>query len=325
MDERDITQRRGVSKKRYLGTAGIVVAVVLLSILFYTLLANHQPVITSLVAEPVGVHPLEDSRIVCNATDPDGDELEYAWSATGGGLIGEGATVTWIAPDSAGFYYVTVNVTDGRGGEVTAHVLVAAISNSSPIIASLIADSAWTTPLDSLGLMCTASDDDDDTLSYEWMATGGNVSGTGAVVTWNAPQEIGIYDVTVVVSDGYGGVDTTFVSLTVATGDPPVIEKLTVTAKEPKYLKTTSSGYTVGRTKQYDIACNVSDTSAALSYDWSCEDGMIFGEGPTITWTAPDESLDRTIVTVIVSDVYGNMATRSIVFRVASCTACTFG
>jgi RecJ-like exonuclease len=162
-------------------------------------------------------------------------------------------------------------------------------------------------------------------LRYEWTATGGNISGTGAVVNWTAPQEVGIYDVTVVVTDGHGGEDTMFVSLSVATDSPPTIEQLTVTAKEPKYLKTNSSGYTVGKTKQYDIACDVSHTSGEVSYNWSCESGVISGEGPTITWTAPNESLERTTVTVIVSDVYGNMATRSMVFTVASCTTCTFG
>ena len=304
---------------------GVVAAVALLSILLYTMLANQRPVITSLIAEPEAVPPLGNCRIVCNATDSDGDELSYGWSATGGGIFGGGAAVTWTAPDSEGSYNVTVIVTDDLGGEATDDVTVIVRANRSPTIGSLVADSAWTTPSGSLQVMCTASDLDGDVLSYEWAATGGNISGTGEVVNWIAPQEVGIYSVTVVVKDGYGGEGTAFLSLSVATRAPPVIEKLTVTAKEPKYLKTTSSGYTVGKTKQYDIACNVSDTSDGVSYSWSCESGVISGEGSVITWTAPDESLDSTTVTVIVSDVYGGMVTKSIVFRVASCTSCTFG
>jgi len=313
------------NKRRYLIIVGAVAAAVLISILLHAVLANHQPVVASLTAEPVGVLPLGNCQIVCNATDPDGDELSYGWSATGGGVVGEGATVAWTAPDSAGHYWVTVNVTDGRGGEVTDDVLVTVHGNTSPTIYSLIGDPAWTTPSGSLQVTCNATDPDGDFLSYEWTATGGNISGAGAVVNWIAPQEVGIYNVTVVVRDGYGAGDTTFVSLSVATGNPPTIEKLTVTAKEPKYLKTTSAGYTVGRTKQYGIACNVSDTSGEVSYEWSCENGSISGEGPAITWTAPDESLERTTVTVMVSDVYGHMVTKSVVFKVASCNACTFG
>jgi hypothetical protein len=325
LNERGITQGELVNRKRYLVIVAIVAAAVLLSILFYTMLANHRPVITRLTAEPEAVVPLGNCRIVCNATDPDGDELNYGWSATGGGIVGEGAIVTWTAPDSEGDYSVTVMVTDGRGREAMQQVTMEVRANRPPIISSLVADASWTLPSGSLQVACTASDPDGDVLSYEWTATGGNISGTGEVVKWIAPQEVGIYNVTVVVEDGYGGGDTTFLSLSVATRAPPVIEKLTVTAREPKYLKTSSSGYIVGRTKQYDITCNVTDTSDGVSYNWSCESGVISGEGSMITWTAPDESLDRTTVTVIVSDVYGSMVTESVVFRVASCTSCTFG
>ena len=108
-----------MNKKRYLVIVGIVVAAVALSILFYTMLANHRPVITSLEAEPERVLPRGSCQIVCNATDPDGDELIYGWSAGGGGITGEGATVTWTAPGSVGSYNVTVIVIDSRGGEVT--------------------------------------------------------------------------------------------------------------------------------------------------------------------------------------------------------------
>ena len=314
-----------MNKKKYLVIVGIVVAAVALSILFYTMLANHRPAITSLEAEPERVLPSGTCQIVCNATDPDGDELSYGWSANGGAITGEGATVTWTAPGAAGSYNVTVIVLDSCGGGVMKKVTIEVRTNRSPTINSLVADAVWTTPAGSLRVTCNATDPDGDVLSYVWTTTGGNISGTGAVVNWTAPQEVGIYNVTVVVKDGHGRQDTRFVSLSVATGTPPTIENLTVTAKEPKYLKTTSSGYTVGRTKQYDIACNVSDTSGGVSYNWSCESGVISGEGSMITWTAPDESLDKTTVTLIVSDVAGNMVSKSIVFKVASCTSCTFG
>jgi len=314
-----------VNKKRYLVTVGIVAAAVVLSILFYTMLADHRPVITRLTAEPEAVPPLGNCQIVCNATDPDGDELSYGWSATGGGIFGEGAAVTWTAPDSEGSYNVTVIVTDDLDGEATDDVTVIVRANRSPTIGSLVADSAWTTPSGSLQVMCTASDPDGDVLSYEWIATGGYISGAGEVVDWTAPQDVGIYNVAVVVKDGHGGEETTFLSLSVATRTPPIIDKLTVTAKEPEYLKTSSSGYIVWRTKEYDIACNVSDTSDVVSYSWSYESGVISGQGPIITWTAPDQRLERTTVTVIVSDVYGSMATESIVFAVSFCPSCTSG
>jgi hypothetical protein len=315
-----------MSKKRYLMIVGIVAAAVLLSILFYTMLANHQPAITSLAAEPERVTPRGRCRIVCNATDPDGDALSYNWSADGGEITGEGATVNWTAPFSGGSYNVTVTVIDGRGGEVTDYVTMTVRANRPPTINSLVADADWTLPSGSIQVTCDASDRDGDELSYEWTASGGDISGTGAVVNWTAPQEVGTCNVTVVVTDGYGGEDTWSVILSVATDTPPTIEDLIVTAKEPKYLKESSTAgcdYDVWKTKEYYIECVASNTSGQLVYDWSCDDGEISGEGSTISWTAPNKTSVKITLTVIVSDAAGNSVGKNIVFHVPSC-ACSF-
>jgi hypothetical protein len=216
-------------------------------------------------------------------------------------------------------------VIDSRGGAATDYITIEVRTNRTPTITSLTANAAWTLPFGGLNVTCDASDPDGDELSYEWTATAGNITGTGAVVTWTAPEEVGVYNVTAVVTDGHGRQDTRSVFLSVALGTPPTIEDMVVTAKEPKYLKKSGTKYIVGRTKQYDIECIVSNTSVVASYEWSCEDGEISGEGSLITWTAPDESLTRTTVTVIVSDVADNMVSKSIDFQVASCNSCTFG
>jgi hypothetical protein len=331
LDKRSFRREKPMNKTRGLIIVGIVVAAVALAILFYTILGNHRPAITSLVAEPAKVLPRQSCQIVCNATDPDGDELSYGWSASGGTIsgitiAGEEATVTWTAPGSAGFYDVTVIVMDSRGSAVTDSVTITIRTNTSPAINSLTADADWTLPLGSLNVTCNASDPDGDELSYEWSTDGGDISGTGAVVNWTAPQEVGIYNVTVVVNDGYGGEGIGELSLSVATGTPPTIEDLIVTPKEPKYFRTITAGYyKVGKTKQYDIECTVSDTSGEVSYEWSCEDGEISGEGSMITWTAPDETLTRTTVTVIVSDIADNRVSKSVDFQVVSCNTCAFG
>jgi hypothetical protein len=118
-------------KKRYLLIVGIVAAAVLLSILFYTMLANHRPAITSLAAEPERVLPSGSCQIVCTASDRDDDELSYDWSASGGSISGTGTTVNWTAPNSEGSYNVTVTVTDGRGGEVMNQVTITVSYQSS--------------------------------------------------------------------------------------------------------------------------------------------------------------------------------------------------
>src|SRR4030043_530459 len=193
-----------MNKRKVAITIGIVVAVVAVVLLVDTMLANHQPSIVNLEAEPNRVVPSGTCQIVCNATDSDDDELSYGWSADGGAISGEGATVTWTAPGSVGSYNVTVIVLDSHGSGVTDYVTVTVRRNNSPTISNLTANSVWTLPSGSLNLTCDASDPDGDELSYEWTASGGNISGTGGAVRWAAPQEVAVYNITVMVRDGHG-------------------------------------------------------------------------------------------------------------------------
>jgi len=197
------------------------------------------------------------------------------------------------------------------------------VTNRRPIITSLETEAEWTIPLGSLQVTCTASDPDGDELSYEWITTGGDISGKGYEVIWTAPEEVGIYDITVVVDDGHDGKDMGFVTLITSNGPPPIIEDLIVTAIEPKYLKTTTTGYKVGKTKEYYIECVASGMSE-LVYEWSCTGGNVSGEGSLITWTAPDTS-GYVTVTVKVFDGVGNWVRKSVVFEVVDCSPCEFG
>ena len=131
LEERGSRGEKLMNRKRYLVIVGIVAAAVLFSILFYTMLANHRPAITSLAAESERVLPSGSCQIVCTASDRDGDELSYEWSASGGGINGEGATVIWTAPNSEGSYNVTATVTDGHGGEVMNQVTITVSYQSS--------------------------------------------------------------------------------------------------------------------------------------------------------------------------------------------------
>jgi hypothetical protein len=310
-----------MNKRKYLIIVGIVVAVAVIAVVLYTMLANHRPAIAGLEAREKVV-PNGKCEIVCIASDRDGDTLSYNWSASGGNISGTGAAVNWTAPESLGSYNVTVTVTDGRGEEATKQVIIEVRANRAPTISSLVADADWTLPLGSIQVTCEATDPDDDELSYEWSATGGNISGTGAAVNWTAPQDVGVYNVTVMVKDGHASEDAMFVPLSVDLATPAVVENLVVTPKGHIYLREcTVAGcdYDVWKTREYDIECIASGTGE-LVYDWSCTDGEIAGEGSTITWTAPSKTLVKATVTVIVSDAAGNSVAKNIVLHVPSCT-----
>ena len=285
---------------------------------------NHPPAITSLEAKQNVVAPLNSCLIECVASDPDGDELTYEWSASKGNITGAGATVAWSAPEAEGIYNIMVKVSDGNGEEATDSITITVKNNHPPDITSLIADGDWLTPSAFCRIQCNAEDPDGDELSYDWSASGGDISGTGSVVTWTAPDTVGLYNIAVVITDGYGGESTRALAISIALNPPPVIEDLIVTPKGHEYLKEYSGGYKVGKAMSCDIECVVSDTSGELIYEWSCDDGAISGEGSMITWTAPDKAVTVT-VTVTVSDAAGNVVSRSIVFDVVRCSSCTFG
>ena len=321
--ERELESSRGGARKN--GLVIISAVIVVVAGLFLGLSCNsQQPVITSLKAEAEWTVPLGSLQVTCNASAPEGNELSYSWSTNGGEINGGGAMVTWTAPDSAGSYDVTVTVIDGRGGEATKQVTITVRANEPPYINSLVADADWTTPSGSLQVTCNATDPDGDELSYEWSASGGSITGADAAINWVAPEEIGIYDITVVVDDGRGGNATRTIGLGASNGTPPVVEGLNVTAKEPEYLKQTTTGYKVGKTKEYYIECIASNTSGELVYEWSSDGGVISGEGSMITWTAPDTEGDVT-VTVVVTDVAHNAASKSVILNVVPCSACLFG
>ena len=186
-------------------------------------------------------------------------------------------------------------------------------------------------------MTCSASDPDGDELSYEWSIDGGDISGTGPQSTWTSPEEVGIYHVTVSVTDGHGSSTTDSLSISAATEQPPIIEDLLITA-DHCYLKTNTSPYKVGKEQEYRIECVVADTSIELSYEWliecknpdteiyewPCDGGEFSGLGSIITWTAPNRVVDIR-VTVIVSKAAVSTASKNIVLSVVSCSRCTFG
>jgi len=206
-------------------------------------------------------------------------------------------------------------------GIVAAAVLLLASSCAGLLIISLEAEApGWTAPLGSLQVTCTASSPDGGELSYEWSTTGGNITGTGPEVIWTAPEEVGMYDITVVVTDAQSRQSTESIALIASNGTPPTIENLIVTAIGHPYLKKTTTGYKVGKTYEYSIECVASDTGE-LVYEWSCTGGNISGEGSLITWTAPNTE-GYVTVTVKVFDEVDNWVRESILFQVVRCVSC---
>ena len=87
--------------------------------------ANRPPRVT-LACDPCEIMVGEESQLRADASDPDGDALEYRWSAPAGDFQGEAnrATRPWQAPAEPGRVPVTVTVDDGRGGTASDTVTI---------------------------------------------------------------------------------------------------------------------------------------------------------------------------------------------------------
>jgi len=78
--------------------------------------------------------------------------------------------------------------------------------NHPPTIDSIISEYTQIERGKSGGVKCIAHDPDGDTLTYTWDVDRGSISGSGLLVTYNAPESYVDAQITVAVSDGRGGV-----------------------------------------------------------------------------------------------------------------------
>jgi outer membrane protein OmpA-like peptidoglycan-associated protein len=89
--------------------------------------ANRPPTVKAR-CEPCTVEVGRTSTVTADATDPDGDQLTYKWSAPAGTFTAPGDRQTpWTAPMQEGPVQVTVAVSDGKGGTASDMVTIQVI------------------------------------------------------------------------------------------------------------------------------------------------------------------------------------------------------
>lgn len=170
---------------------------------------NHPPTVT-LSANPAKVIAGSGDAIVLQAqcSDPDNDPLTYKWTATGGTIEGTGAETRWNSKDvQPGKYTATVTCDDGRGGTANASTDVTVDQKpNTPPTATCAANPATITAGQRSTITTTASDADNDKLTYSYKASGGTVSGTDSTAQFDSTGLApGNYTITCHVSDGRGG------------------------------------------------------------------------------------------------------------------------
>jgi hypothetical protein len=186
------------------------------------------------------------------------------------------------------------------------------VANTLPTITSLaLTTEGEINPGMTAQIHCTATDPDDDELSYTWSADVGSLSGFGSHVAWTAPEALGSYTITVEVSDGDDTVTDQLVINVLAPNNPVTIETLSTDCPRVKQGGTAT------------ITCEASDPDGdELTYTWSAERGTVSGEGAVVSWVGPSE-YGTFAIEVSVSDGRGSEATDEITIIVCSCgSAC---
>jgi len=200
---------------------------------------NRPPEVDTLTADAEWAFPAGSITVSCNASDLDGHELHYEWTATGGHISGTGSEVTWTAPEEPGQHSITVTVDDGHGGSDTETLSVNVMPDQPPVIEALVvtkdrhehcylqeASFGYHVGREQkYDIECVIADTVPGTtmelfynLFYEWEWQEGEVSETsadGSMITWMAPDKSVYFTITVTVSDIAGNTASASVDLNV--------------------------------------------------------------------------------------------------------------
>lgn len=284
---------------------------------------NTPPVIIDIRPAMDRIAPLDTCSIICEAGDPDGDELTYTWTADQGDIYGDGRSVKWGAPEAEGLFRVSVKIDDGRGGTAEQSISLRVKPNYAPEIQSLVSSPEWAEPGTSTYISCVATDLDGDEVSYEWESPHGELFGQGDSVSWLAPEKPGSYVVTVRVRDAFGGETGRSVLINVSPADAPKLGTFLVEPIDHNMLQFESQVWDIFVGRSCTVECVVLEGKEPLTYTWSVDVGDLTADDSAIaTWEAPEERGPATI-TVEVKDANGNTTTGVLLMYAEDCT-CAF-
>jgi len=183
--------------------------------------------------------------------------------------------------------------------------------NQPPVIQSLLAQDVQLYPSGNTEIQCMAQDADGDKLDFKWACTGGNFSGAGAIVIWQAPPNYGVYTITVTVEDSKGGSAQASLPVTVGANQSPAISELVANPSGILYGGSTT------------LTCMATDPDGdVVRYSWSASEGSITGVGNRVTWVAPNKGGNYNI-TVVVSDGKGGESRSDVMVTVSAAVRST--
>ena len=161
-----------------------------------------DPIITRIASSKTTVAVNKTTVLTCEATDPNGYALSYAWTASAGTLLSSlGPTVTWQAPATARTSVITCEVVNTKSAAASGRLSVVAVVAGQPTISSFTGPNTTTTG-SPITVTCNATDPDDLEIFYRWTSSGGGyTSSSSNTAQWSA-LTAGTYTLTVEASNG---------------------------------------------------------------------------------------------------------------------------
>jgi len=262
---------------------------------------NRAPIVGTPLSNQrlIGAHPynFDVSQGGRSFTDPDGDRLTYEIAFTNPappGLSISGSVISGT-PTTPGSFSATIRVTDGRGGEILAGILIDVIANSLPVVVNANPDQVLSVTdffdreVTLGGTVFTDADGDHLTYDVRFLAADHGLSIVGTRVS-GVMSAGGLVRVRVIARDGFGGEAEDAFSIAVPSGEsgPPNLPSPSYIYADDElnlpYLyqlsrqiqnpfpdttpadnPTTNAGATLGRVLFYDKRLSITNFTACAS------------------------------------------------------------
>ena len=179
---------------------------------------NDPPIITFINDSILQVAPNSITDIICEASDPDKDEISYRWIVEDGSIseTNSDSIITWRAPFLESNYSIACIVTDTFEASDTASIELIVIDlNQPPTINFLTEDSMTVFPNSSNLLEVIAEDPENDYINFTWETEFGTINPNNNIATWNAPTEPGYYNISCTASDSSEASNTATITMVV--------------------------------------------------------------------------------------------------------------
>src|SRR5229473_968906 len=185
-----------------------------------------EPPTASCSANPASVYAGSNDTVAVHVTanSPDSLPLTYSYTATGGAVEGTGPDARWNSSGvSLGSYAVNAKVDDGKGGTASCSTDIRVEERPHhPPTASVSANPASIKAGERSAITCNGSSPDNLPLTYNYSASGGQVTGTGAQAEFDSTGvRPGTYSVKCEVADSRGDKADSSTNVEVTQPPPP--------------------------------------------------------------------------------------------------------